>query len=127
VKLTEKGLARRAETPLRPRVTVADAFELGYAPEAAAHLLEKYGLGARSETLVSGLSAEAFGLGRAVGAVRRGLDAENRDEMGRAFNLLRSSRHEAARQIAELIRQPPADAAGRLEELTQALRRAIGA
>lgn len=143
VKLVEKGLARRADKPIRPSVAVADAFELGCGPAAAASLLAKYGLDAEvgsvggperslevgwaAETIVSGMSAEAFGLGRAVGAVRRLLEEGSPDGMGDAFNLLRSSRHEPARQLADLARQAPADFRPRLEELTQALRRAIGA
>lgn len=127
VKLVEKGLTRPAEKPIRPSVAIADAFELGSAPEAAAGLLEKYGPGASPETLVSGPSAEAYGLAHAVAAVRRAVERGDRDGIGNAFNVLRSSRHEAAQQIAELVRQTPADVGPRLEELTRSLRRAIGA
>lgn len=122
VRLVEKGLARRAEKPLRPRVAVADAFELGLGGPERSHEV-----GWPAESIVSGMSAEAFGLGRAVGAVRRLLEEGTRDGLGDAFNLLRSSRHEPARQLADLARQAPADFRPRLEELTQALRRAIGA
>jgi len=123
VKLVEKGLTRRPEKPIRPEVAAADAFESGYAP---AGQLDKYGAGAAPETVVSGFSAEAYGLGRAAAAVRRALEHGDHDGAGNAFNLLRSSRHEPARQLAELLRQSPAAGLPRLDELTQALRRTLG-
>jgi hypothetical protein len=146
VKLVEKGLVRRAETPSRPAVGLDDAFDLGLAPsaETIARLLQKYGKNAapapvdaaqldawyrqvtwEAEALMSGTSAEAFALARAIGAVRLALEQGSRDRIGNAFSVLRSSRHEPARQIAELSRQAAADFRPRLEALAQALRAAL--
>lgn len=172
VKLGEKGLVRRAETPSRPTVALADAYDLGFAPalvgvgliakdEAVRRqtravaddvgttigdLLRKYGRTApgaptdpaafdawseevawAAEAIVSGSSAESFGLGRAVGAVRLALEEGNRERVGNAFSVLRSSRHAPARAIADLARQAPADFRPRLDELAKALRQALGA
>src|SRR5262249_2252324 len=59
VRLGEGGLTRRPEKPIRPALPIAEAFELGHAAAAR---------GAPAEAIVSGLGAEAYGLGRAAAA-----------------------------------------------------------
>ena len=79
-----------------------------------------------AEMIVSGLSAEAFALGRAVGQVQLALEEGKAPRMPRAIALLQLSRHAPAREIAELALAPSPDSRARLETLATALRQAIG-